>query len=54
MDLYEDDYYPATMEIIDQMPEEFLVKYPTGDGEYFRVIFRKKPNPIGFIWRWEK
>lgn len=49
-----DGTYQGTTSIIDQEPEEWLVKYPKGDGTYFRVIVRKKPNPIGFIWRWKK
>lgn len=31
--------------------KEYLVSYRTENGKPYRVIFRVKPNPIGFIWR---
>lgn len=30
---------------------EYLVKYPVENRPDFHMIFRVKPNPIGFIWR---
>jgi len=51
-DLYStwDETYQGNTTVLES-DREFLVKYPVEDGPEFRVIFRVKPNPIGFIWR---
>lgn len=47
---YSGDLQGST-QIVENEQKDFLVKYPRGDGSSFKVLFRSKPNPIGFVIR---
>lgn len=45
-----DGTFQGNTNVLD-IEKEFLVKYPASNSGQFKLIFRVKPNPIGFIWR---
>jgi len=47
---YSGDFQGST-NIVENEQKQFLVKYPKTSGGSFSVIYRAKPNPIGFVTR---
>lgn len=43
--------FQGSTNIVENDQKDYLVKYPKPDGGTFKVMFRAKPNPIGFIVR---
>lgn len=54
-DLYSSEgEYQGTTEVIDREPVEYKVSYRNEQGHKFRLMFRQKPNPVGFVWDYKK